>query len=135
MRPRSTISSIPVKVYLMHVKSRSSGSAVLTRGSLSRWPDCPVPKFLSSEISQSTSILLSMNGTLRPQLPSGRLSSDAINVRPSQLMLSISQFHLTDNNAGSVLTYGLTGIKNDPITEIHIVGHSDCGGVNACHAA
>ena len=52
-----------------------------------------------------------------------------------KLILLISQFHLTDSNAGSVLTYGLTGIKNDPITDIYVVGHSDCGGVNACHAA
>lgn len=29
----------------------------------------------------------------------------------------------------------MTGIKNDPIVEIRIVGHSDCGGVDACHAA
>jgi len=46
-----------------------------------------------------------------------------------------NQFHPTDNNAGSVLLYGLTGITGNPIREIRIVGHSDCGGVAACHAA
>ena len=46
-----------------------------------------------------------------------------------------SQFHLTDNNAISVLTYGVTGITGNPIKEIRIVGHTDCGGVKACYDA
>ena len=47
----------------------------------------------------------------------------------------LSQFHLTDNNAISVLTYGVTGISNDPIREVRVVGHTDCAGVSACHRA
>jgi carbonic anhydrase len=50
-------------------------------------------------------------------------------------MSSASQFHLTDNNAMSVLTYGVTGIPGNPITEIRVVGHTDCGGVKACYNA
>ena len=49
--------------------------------------------------------------------------------------LSLSQFHLTDNNAISVLTYGVTGIKDNPIKEVRVVGHTDCAGVAACHKA
>lgn len=46
-----------------------------------------------------------------------------------------NQFHLTDNNAVSVLTYGVTGITGNPIQEIRVVGHTDCGGVKACYNA
>lgn len=46
-----------------------------------------------------------------------------------------SQFHLTDNNAISVLTYGVTGIEGNPIKEVRVVGHTDCAGVAACHKA
>jgi len=47
----------------------------------------------------------------------------------------LSQFHLTDNNAVSVLTYGVTGIKDNPIREVQVVGHTNCAGVDACHKA
>jgi len=34
-----------------------------------------------------------------------------------------------------VLTYGVTGITGNPIKEIRVVGHTDCGGVKACYNA
>jgi carbonic anhydrase len=46
-----------------------------------------------------------------------------------------SQFHLTDSNAVSVLTYGVTGIASNPIKEIRVVGHTHCGGIKACYDA
>jgi carbonic anhydrase len=46
-----------------------------------------------------------------------------------------SQFHLTDVNAFSVLFYGVAGIPYDPVTDVYVVGHSHCGGVQACHDA
>jgi carbonic anhydrase len=45
-----------------------------------------------------------------------------------------NQLHLTDNNSISVLTYGVTGIQGNPIREVRVVGHTDCGGgIKACH--
>jgi carbonic anhydrase len=49
--------------------------------------------------------------------------------------LFFSQFHSTDDNAVSVLRYGLTGIKGDPVKEVRVVGHIDCGGVKAARGA
>jgi len=50
-----------------------------------------------------------------------------------------NQFHLTDVNAVSVLTYGVTGIKdinnNLTIKEVRVVGHTGCAGVQACYNA
>ncbi|KXN81944.1 Carbonic anhydrase 2, partial [Leucoagaricus sp. SymC.cos] len=43
-----------------------------------------------------------------------------------------NQFHLTDSNAVSVLIYRVTGIPDNPIKEVRVVGHTDCGGVKAC---
>jgi len=44
-----------------------------------------------------------------------------------------NQLHLTDSNSMSVLTYGVTGINGNPIKEVRVVGHTDCGGVKASH--
>ncbi|GBE87800.1 carbonic anhydrase [Sparassis latifolia] len=43
-----------------------------------------------------------------------------------------NQFHLDDNNALSVLSLAIQPIG---VSHIIVVGHTYCGGVNACHAA
>ena len=47
----------------------------------------------------------------------------------------LSQFPTTDTNSVSVLRYGLTGIPNDPVREVRVVGHTSCAGVKAAHGA
>ena len=55
----------------------------------------------------------------------------------SQLIDWLSQFQSTDVNGVSVLTYGVTGIKdsnnNLTIKEVRVVGHTGCAGVQACY--
>jgi carbonic anhydrase len=51
------------------------------------------------------------------------------------LRLADSQFFTTDPNARSVLIYGVKYIKNNPIQEVRIIGHTDCGGVKICREA
>ena len=63
----------------------------------------------------------------RHTLPIGCLNSTDIMV--------LSQYHLTDPNAGAVLTYGLAYIQGSPITDVYVVGHTDCGGVKTCYNA
>ncbi|KAM5543075.1 hypothetical protein V8D89_003459 [Ganoderma adspersum] len=41
-----------------------------------------------------------------------------------------NQFHLDDDNAMSVLTYG---IENLEVRRVCLVGHTHCGGVKACY--
>jgi Carbonic anhydrase len=50
------------------------------------------------------------------------------------LRLIDSQFLPIDQNARSALIYGVKYIENNPIEEVWIVGHTDCGGVKACYA-
>ena len=32
-----------------------------------------------------------------------------------------------------MLTYGVKYIQGNPVQEVRVVGHTDCGGVKACH--
>jgi hypothetical protein len=58
-------------------------------------------------------------------------------LRNPQLIDWLSQFQLTDVNGVSVLTYGVTGIKdsnnNLTIKEVRVVSHTGCAGVQACY--
>ena len=59
-------------------------------------------------------------------LPMARTARRALPYTP------LSQFHPHDDNAVSVLAYSVETVK---VEHVIVVGHTDCGGVKACHAA
>jgi len=84
--------------------------------------------------------------TIRPQRPrflwigcsDARVPESVMNLALDQIFVHrniANQFMTGDQNARSVLTYGIKYIRHDPIQEVRVVGHTACGGVETCRNA